>query len=451
MSGVAVAWVQHQVSCCNPKLVSQLRRSTVRQCSMRSCEVRACASEYHVSEWCRRGARCSIPDVLHQPLVGFGAPVHKCSSAVQLRQGSTLHQPSLTPHMRQVFAAPAPVAEKHLTTLAGMTVRRMSACVRCTSSCWVHLSCTSCSRRTSACVPYTSACVVCSTPAPVVDFSEGAGGSQGSAFVGQDQGVTGFHREGRTTISESRGSCAGSREVEIVTGSRGGGRQSQTLSPQRRGRAQVVHPLDLGAEIAKLKEKLQRSRRNWTHCVPQRASDKRRVVRVETSRGKFGAPPMPQLIPAELDQWMSDRQAELQEAISLGEPATVLELTSMMSDVAVHMREVSRQMLDQLSSCQVEGKWMWVSRLPCGRSCLPGPQVRGRTGRSVRQVRVCLPTCLHSKELGKHSMPPPRNDTVLVSLWPCAPAIRAGVGVGVGGGRRLYTITGLKGGGHHFN
>ena len=39
-------------------------------------------------------------------------------------------------------------------------------------------------------------------------------------------------------------------------------------------------------------------------------------------------PHMPALIPAELAQWMEDRQADLQEALSLDDTNRILELTS---------------------------------------------------------------------------------------------------------------------------
>ena len=41
---------------------------------------------------------------------------------------------------------------------------------------------------------------------------------------------------------------------------------------------------------------------------------------------------MPALIPAELAQWMEDRQADLQEALSLDDTNRILELTSKLSE-----------------------------------------------------------------------------------------------------------------------
>ena len=50
-------------------------------------------------------------------------------------------------------------------------------------------------------------------------------------------------------------------------------------------------------------------------------------------------PPMPSLVPAELSQWLLDRQSDLQETLELGGPADlVLQLTSMLSDGVVRDR-----------------------------------------------------------------------------------------------------------------
>ena len=51
---------------------------------------------------------------------------------------------------------------------------------------------------------------------------------------------------------------------------------------------------------------------------------------------------MPTLVPAELDDWMKDRQADLQEALEFGETDRVLESTSKLSEAAVRMMESSR-------------------------------------------------------------------------------------------------------------
>ena len=51
-------------------------------------------------------------------------------------------------------------------------------------------------------------------------------------------------------------------------------------------------------------------------------------------------PYMPALIPAELAQWMEDRQADLQEALSLDDTNRILELTSKLSEGAERLVEM---------------------------------------------------------------------------------------------------------------
>ena len=56
--------------------------------------------------------------------------------------------------------------------------------------------------------------------------------------------------------------------------------------------------------------------------------------------------PMPTLVPAELSQWLLDRQSDLQETLELGgSPDLVLQLTSMLSDGAVRMMEMNGGMV----------------------------------------------------------------------------------------------------------
>ena len=52
-------------------------------------------------------------------------------------------------------------------------------------------------------------------------------------------------------------------------------------------------------------------------------------------------PLMPSLIPAELYQWIEDRQTDLQEAVAEGNSALVLELTSKMAEGAEQLREIT--------------------------------------------------------------------------------------------------------------
>ena len=102
-------------------------------------------------------------------------------------------------------------------------------------------------------------------------------------------------------------------------------------------------PPDFGAELAALKAQLvaveeERDSLRSTACKRQATTPSR----PECSRQ---VPMMPQLIPAELELWRVDRQSELKEAISLGECCKVLELTSMLSDAAVRIMEMSGRMV----------------------------------------------------------------------------------------------------------
>ena len=56
-------------------------------------------------------------------------------------------------------------------------------------------------------------------------------------------------------------------------------------------------------------------------------------------------PYMPGLVPAELAQWMEDRQADLQEALSLDDTSRILELTSKLSEGAERLVEMRGGML----------------------------------------------------------------------------------------------------------
>ena len=51
-------------------------------------------------------------------------------------------------------------------------------------------------------------------------------------------------------------------------------------------------------------------------------------------------PYMPALIPAQLAQWLEDRQADLEEALSLGGANRILELTSKLSEGAERLAEM---------------------------------------------------------------------------------------------------------------
>ena len=67
----------------------------------------------------------------------------------------------------------------------------------------------------------------------------------------------------------------------------------------------------------------------------------RPVVRVDV-------PIMPNFIPAELAQWMDDRRVELQEALSQGDDAAVLEISSKMVQGAKCMAQMKSHVPDDV-------------------------------------------------------------------------------------------------------
>ena len=52
-------------------------------------------------------------------------------------------------------------------------------------------------------------------------------------------------------------------------------------------------------------------------------------------------PPMPTLIPGDLSDWMQERHGDLQEAMNVGNTGKILELTSMLSDAAEKMADMT--------------------------------------------------------------------------------------------------------------
>ena len=102
---------------------------------------------------------------------------------------------------------------------------------------------------------------------------------------------------------------------------------------------------DIGAEIAMLKAKLAKSeaKRDALRGQPLR-SKVRRTEDAEECSGRV-IPFMPTLVHAELEEWMKDRQADLQEALEFGETDRVLELTSKLSEAAVRMMEMTGKMV----------------------------------------------------------------------------------------------------------
>ena len=67
-------------------------------------------------------------------------------------------------------------------------------------------------------------------------------------------------------------------------------------------------------------------------------------------------PYMPGLVPAELAQWMEDRQADLQEALNLDDTNRILELTSKLSEGAERLAEMAcrrdKAVVVRFSLCQ---------------------------------------------------------------------------------------------------
>ena len=98
---------------------------------------------------------------------------------------------------------------------------------------------------------------------------------------------------------------------------------------------------DIGVEVAILKAKLAKTEaeRDALRAPPPRS----KVRRTEDAGGCSGRviPFMPTLVSEELDDWMKDRQADLQEALEFGETDRVLELTSKLSEAAVRMMEMA--------------------------------------------------------------------------------------------------------------
>ena len=81
------------------------------------------------------------------------------------------------------------------------------------------------------------------------------------------------------------------------------------------------------------------------------SSSERPAVRVKD------IPIMPNFIPAELAQWMDDRRVELQEALSQGDDAAVLETSSKMAQGAERMAQMKSHVPDdELAMRSAPGK-----------------------------------------------------------------------------------------------
>ena len=64
-----------------------------------------------------------------------------------------------------------------------------------------------------------------------------------------------------------------------------------------------------------------------------------------SGQGSGPVPVMPRYIPAELSAWMGERQADLHDALAVGDNARVLEITSKLSEGTEHMVELTGGML----------------------------------------------------------------------------------------------------------
>ena len=93
---------------------------------------------------------------------------------------------------------------------------------------------------------------------------------------------------------------------------------------------------DMEAEIKPLREQV--AKLEGTSATQERPRVRQRIAGV--AGGGF-IPVMPGLIPAELCQWIEDRQTDLQKAFVDGSTARVLELTSKMAEGAEQLREIT--------------------------------------------------------------------------------------------------------------
>ena len=97
-------------------------------------------------------------------------------------------------------------------------------------------------------------------------------------------------------------------------------------------------------------------------------------------------PPMPTLVPAELSEWMVDRQADLQEAMIVGDNVRVLTVTSKLSEAAKHMCELtgsaSHAVVKHGMGC---GASEWVRRVILVHQVRVQQQVRWRPRDQVPQ------------------------------------------------------------------
>ena len=94
---------------------------------------------------------------------------------------------------------------------------------------------------------------------------------------------------------------------------------------------------------------------------------------------------MPGLIPAELYQWIENRQTDLQEALADGNTARVLELTSKMAEGAEHLREITGRLVIRAITHQCG---LLGCRVGEGRNGVPRREIR-RHDSSEATVMAC--------------------------------------------------------------
>ena len=153
----------------------------------------------------------------------------------------------------------------------------------------------------------------------------------GIAHRRPDHAVQGVHRAQRETPCQNRGGAH--RRDEVV------GRRSCTVVSSG---TRILFPVgnvsdvtmvapDTEVELARLRVQLAEFQDN---VVTERPRVRQRVG------GGGPVHPMPTLVPAELSEWMVDRQADLQEATNASHNVQVLTVTSNLSE-AQHMCELS--------------------------------------------------------------------------------------------------------------
>ena len=111
--------------------------------------------------------------------------------------------------------------------------------------------------------------------------------------------------------------------------------------PQLHIPAEVVSELErLRSMVANFAQDRDLDMKRLREQVVQKQGDSTLVERPRVRQRLDLVPHMPALIPAELAQWMEDRQADLQEALSLDDTNRILELTSKFSEGAERLVEM---------------------------------------------------------------------------------------------------------------